>query len=425
MGTVPEERGARRLRRQAAAGLAVLGAVMLGVVAFVTPWRALPAAAPDVAADPARDFTTAQIARSQAFDAATSLPSYLSLGLGLLVAGLLVATPFGAWVLRGLRGPWWVRVLLGVLLLTVIEEAVRWPLGIWFETVLRDYGLSTQEWGPWAMDRLKSVAINTGLLAIMVLAVVALARKVRRWWIPAAVGAFALTVGASFVYPVVFEPVFNDFHAMPAGPLRTDLMAMAERDGVPVDDVLVADASRRTTSLNAYVSGFGATRRIVVYDTLLKAPQPQVELVVAHELGHARHRDVLYGTLVGALATALGAILLFLIFPLLRRRTGITSITDPRAVGVIMGLMTLGTFLSGPVQNVISRHIEARADAHALDLTKDPATFVAMQKRLATANISDLSPDAMEYVLYVSHPTTPQRIAMARSWAELNGVPVP
>ncbi len=238
-------------------------------------------------------------------------------------------------------------------------------------------------------------------------------------------GAFALTVGASFVYPVVFEPVFNDFHAMPAGPLRTNLMAMADRDGVPVEDVLVADASRRTTALNAYVSGFGATRRIVVYDTLLKAPQPEVELVVAHELGHAKNRDVLYGTLVGAMAAALGAILLFLGFPLLRRRTGIASITDPRAVGVIIGLMTLATFLSGPLQNLLSRAIEARADVHALDLTRDPVTFVAMQKRLASTNISDLSPDAVEYVLYASHPTTPQRIALARSWAALNGVPGP
>jgi STE24 endopeptidase len=74
---------------------------------------------------------------------------------------------------------------------------------------------------------------------------------------------------------------------------------------------------------------------------------------------------------------------------------------------------------------VLSRAIEARADVHALDLTRDPITFAAMQKRLASTNISDLSPDAVEYVLYASHPTTPQRIALARSWAALNGVPGP
>ncbi|MFD2353519.1 M48 family metalloprotease [Nonomuraea ferruginea] len=144
--------------------------------------------------------------------------------------------------------------------------------------------------------------------------------------------------------------------------------------------MLVADASRRTTALNAYVSGFGATRRIVVYDNLLKAPQPEVELVVAHELGHAGENDVLYGTLVGALGAALGAILLFLVFGPVRRRAGVTSIADWRAAGAILGLMTLATFLSGPAQNFVSRHIEARADAHALNLTRDPVTFAAMQK---------------------------------------------
>ncbi|WP_185844449.1 M48 family metallopeptidase [Nonomuraea sp. WAC 01424] len=418
-------RAESRSRRAAGAALALVGGVILAVAGFTTPWRVLAAPAPAVAPDPARDFSAAQIARSQAFDAATSLPGYLSLGLTVLFAGLLVLTPFSAKVLGVLRGPWWLRVVLGVVVLTAITEALRWPLGMWFETIMRDYGLSTQDWAGWTADRLKNTGVSVVLLAIMLLALVALARKVRRWWIPAAVGAFALTVGVSYVYPVVFEPLFNDFTSMPQGTLRTELLAMAERDGVPVEDVLVADASRRTTALNAYVSGFGATRRIVVYDTLLKAPESEVELVVAHELGHAKHADVLDGTLLGGLLAGFGAIGLFLLVGPLRRRTGIASVADPRAVGVLMGVMTLASLVSDPAQNLITRHVEARADVHALDLTRDPATFVAMQKRLAITNISDLSPDAVEYVLYASHPSSPERIAMARSWARLNGVPEP
>ncbi|MFC4119405.1 M48 family metallopeptidase [Nonomuraea zeae] len=410
-----------RLRRQAAVALVLLGLVTLVVAAFSTPWGVLTGGPPD----PARDFTAQQIARAQAFDAATTLPGYLSLALTIIVAGVLVATPIGALILGRLRGPWWLRVLVGVVVITALTEVIRWPLGMWVETLLRDYGLSLQDWASWTTDRLKNMAVEVFLLALMLLALVALARKVRRWWIPAAIGAFALTVVASFVYPVVFEPLFNDFTSMQQGPLRTNLLAMAERDRVPVEDVLVADASRRTTALNAYVSGFGATRRIVVYDTLLKAPQPEVELVVAHELGHAKYNDVLSGTLIGGLGSAVGAILLYLLIGPVGRRAGFTSITDPRAVGAVLGLMTLGGLILGPLQNVVSRHIEARADVHALDLTKDPATFIAMQKRLAVTNISDLSADAVEYVLYASHPSSPQRIAMARAWAELNGVPVP
>ncbi|WP_329092817.1 MULTISPECIES: M48 family metallopeptidase [unclassified Streptosporangium] len=413
--------------RPAGGALAGLGVATLAVVAFTTPWRTLAEGAPAVAPDPARDFTPEQIARAETFDALVSLPGYLSLGLTLVVAGVLVATPLGARLAGRLPGPWWLRALLGVLVLSVAVAMLRWPLGMWSESYLRDFGLSTQAWPAWAADRAKSTGIGAALTAIMVVAVIALARRFRRWWIPAAAGAFVLTVAASFAYPVLVEPVFNDFRPLEAGRLRDDLLAMAARDGVPVENVLVADASRRTTALNAYVSGFGATRRIVVYDTLLRAPADEVELVVAHELGHAKADDVLWGTLVGGLGAAFGACLLYVVTsaPGVRRRAGVTSLGDPAAVGLVMGLLSLATVLSGPAQNLVSRHIEARADVHALDLTRDPATFVAMQKRLAVTNISDLSPDFIEYVLYASHPTAPQRIAMARSWARLNGLPEP
>ncbi|MFC7382920.1 M48 family metallopeptidase [Sphaerisporangium rhizosphaerae] len=414
--------------RAAGGALVGLGVALAAVVAVSTPWRPLPGSAPAVAPDPARDFTAAQIARADAFDAAVNVPVYLSLAVTLAVAGVLVLTPVGAWLVGRLPGPWWARALLGVVALSAVSLAIKWPLGMWYETRLRAYGLSTQQWPAWSADRLKSFAVQTVIIAIMVLAVVWLARRApRRWWAPAAAGAFLLTVAASFVYPLVVEPLFNDFTPLPAGRLRDDLVAMARRDGVPVQDVLVADASRRTTALNAYVSGFGATRRIVVYDTLLRAPAGEVRLVVAHELGHAKRGDVLYGTMVGALGAAAGACLLYLVvsLPALRRRTGVASVADPRAVGVLLGLMSLATVLSGPAENLVSRRIEARADVHALDLTRDAATFAAMQKRLALTNISDLTPSGFDYLMYASHPTAPQRLALARSWARLNGLPEP
>ncbi|GIH23039.1 hypothetical protein Aph01nite_13490 [Acrocarpospora phusangensis] len=411
--------------RGAAIALAGLGVLFIAVVAVTTPWREA-VGAPAAEPDPARDFSAREIARAQAFDTATSTPAYLSLGVTLLVAGVLVATPLGAGLLARLRGPWWARTLLGVLAVYAVSLVLRWPLGMWQETVFREYGLSTQTWATWTGDRLKNFALQVALSAIMILVIVALARKwPARWWIPASAGAFVLTVGLSFAYPVLVEPVFNDFRPLQAGQLRNDLLAMAERDGVPVEDVLVADASRRTTALNAYVSGFGATRRIVVYDNLLKEPPKETELIVAHELGHAKNDDVLHGTLVGALGAAAGTCLLFLAAQVLRRRAGVPALGDPRAAGLLVGLVSLGTLLSSPAQNLVSRQIEARADLHALELTRDPATFTAMQRRLATRNISDLSPDTFEYVLYVSHPTAPQRIAMARSWAVANSVAEP
>jgi len=127
----------------------------------------------------------------------------------------------------------------------------------------------------------------------------------KTWWAWAAGGAAVLVVLLSFVLPVVFEPIFNKFTPMPDGPLRSDLVAMAARDGVPVKDVLVADASRRTRAVNAYVSGFGPTRRIVVYDTLLEQATPAEgrERRGATSWGHAKDNDVVTGTLLGALTS--------------------------------------------------------------------------------------------------------------------------
>jgi STE24 endopeptidase len=226
---------------------------------------------------------------------------------------------------------------------------------------------------------------------------------------------------------VLLEPVFNKFTSMPAGPLRDSLLQYAKDDGVPVRDVLVADASRRTTALNAYVSGFGGTRRIVVYDTLLASSPPrEVELVVAHELGHAKRQDVLVGTAVGALALAATMPLLWLMFSSrLVRRVGATDAGDPRSVALLIFLIAVLTAIAGPAGSLVSRRIETRADVHALDLSKDPQTFVESERRLALSNLSDLEPNPIVYGLFFTHPSSPERIALARTWARLNGVPEP
>jgi STE24 endopeptidase len=303
------------------------------------------------------------------------------------------------------------------------------PLDAWAESVRRRYGLSTQTWGTWLVDVAKSYGVALVITLVVLFGVFALIRWSPQWWWAwgAAAGAL-LVVVVSFAYPVVVEPVFNKFTPLQEGPLRTSLLDMAERDGVPARDVLVADASRRTTALNAYVSGFGATRRIVVYDTLIKKASPdEVRLVVAHELGHAKRGDVLLGTLLGALgaATLVCVLALALRSEGLLRRAGVSSAGDPRALALLLAIVAVIAAVSGPVQVLVSRRIETRADVHALDLTRDPQTFVEMQRRLSVTNLSDLDPPPLVFGLFATHPTGPQRIALARDWARLQGVPAP
>ncbi len=407
--------------------LLTLGALVVALVvvaALRIPWAAPPAPRSDQLAA-LRDLPADAVARGRAFHAALRPGSYGALLLGVVIALILGLTPVGARIVetvgRPFGGNWMAQAVLGGFVIVLIGELVTLPLAAWRETVLRRYDLSTQTWSAWTVDLLKGYAVAAVIGAVTLLGFFGLARLAPRWWWAwVAAGAAALTVLFSFVFPVLVEPIFNRFTPMPSGPLRENLIAMAARDGVPVKDVLVADASRRTNALNAYVSGLGPTRRIVVYDTLLReAPPGEVEAVVAHELGHAKDRDVLTGTLIGALAAAAAVCAVYLIgsWTGLLRRAGIDSITDPRAVALLLALATVVGLAAAPLQSFVSRRIEARADAHALALTEDPATVERMEQRLATTNLADVDPPRLEYVMFASHPSVVERIAAARAYA--------
>src|SRR3954471_11305110 len=174
----------------------------------------------------------------------------------------------------------------------------------------KDVGLVTQDWVGWVGDVVKSEAISAVFAgAGGALLVVAMRRAGRRWWVPGAV--LVVAFGAVTVYrgPVVLDPLFNKFTPLPQGELRRDVLDLADRAGVDVGQVYEMDASRRTTAANAYVTGIGRTKRVVIYDNLLKKFTPEeTRLVVAHELGHVHYRDVPHGLLYLAIVAPFGMV---------------------------------------------------------------------------------------------------------------------
>jgi STE24 endopeptidase len=384
------------------------------------------------AADPLEAFTEEEVRACVAYAKPRQRWGLAAYGVDLAVLAVLALTGPGRAVVRaaaGLAGGW---VPARVALATVAVLAVRAGAGLPFS--LRAYrqdaraGLATQRLGGFLGDWSKSRAVGLVLTVLPLTALVLGARwRPAGWPLVAAAAAVVLVLALAVGGPVLIEPLFNRFRPLDPGPLRTRLLELAETMRVPVSDVLVADASRRTTKVNAYVSGLGRTRRVVVYDTLLAAAGPgspggtdEVTLVAAHELAHVRHRDVLWGT-VGAAALAavavLAAVALFDLEPV-QQALGVTGLGDPLAASGLLLLAALGGLVAAPVASAISRWAEARADWVALEVTRDPATAVAVERRLALENRADLRPNRLLMLLFASHPTTMARIAQAWLWAE-------
>jgi STE24 endopeptidase len=407
-------------RRWALATFLVATAAFVAVAAWRIPWHPVPGGTPPPAAADTV-FTAAQIARANAYTDPARHLAWASLAVSLVVTLVLGFTPLGARLVARLRGWWWVRVLLAVLMLALIGRIVTLPFAIIGHHRSLEFGLTDEPWGPWAVDQVKGLLLSVVVSGLLLLVLIGCARTWSRAW-PAVAGVVlgGLVMLGSFVYPVLVEPAFNHFTPLPDSPLRSQILQLAAEEHVRLDDVLVADASRRTTTLNAYVSGYGSTRRVVLYDTVVRdLPRDQILSIVAHELGHARHDDVLTGSILAALGTTLGIGLLALVLPLVRRRPG--ALRDPTVVPLVAALVAIGTLLSSPVNNGLSRLIETRADVDSLQTTRDPAAFVAMQRQLALHSLSD-QPPAWSQFWFGSHPTTLQRIAIAEQLGQRMGI---
>jgi Zn-dependent protease with chaperone function len=224
-----------------------------------------------------------------------------------------------------------------------------------------------------------------------------------------------------YLIPVVIDPLFNRFEPLPAGKLRSDVLSLAQRAGVDVGQVYRVDASGRTTAANAYVNGLGGTKRVVLYDTLIdRFPEDQVRSVVAHELGHQKHRDLVRGLAWLAIVAPAGTWLAQQLAERIGRREGLAdhgTKPGPAALPAIALSVALVSFGLGVASNVLSRRVEANADSFALRLTRDPAAFIALERRLAVTNFADPSPPGFYQALFGTHPTTAQRIGIGEAWA--------
>jgi STE24 endopeptidase len=275
-------------------------------------------------------------------------------------------------------------------------------------------GLITQSWRGWALDVVKSTGIEATLAAgAGAAALAAIRRYPRDWWLPAAAGSVAVGALLGALAPVVLDPMFNDFTPLPDGELRSDVLELAKASGVEVGEVYEVDASRRTTGANAYVTGLGPTKRVVLFDTLIERfTRDEIRVIVAHELSHVRHRDVLRGVAYAALVAPAAAL------AVQRLSWALSPQRDAPAALPALGLAAaLVAAPVGLIGNRLSRALERRADTYSLKLSDAPEAFVSFERAIALQNVADLRPPRWVSAVLATHPPTLERIGAALAYA--------
>jgi STE24 endopeptidase len=281
-----------------------------------------------------------------------------------------------------------------------------------------DVGLSTQSLSSWGWDAARSAGITAVITGGGTALLIALVRRFPRgWWAPGAAAVTGFAVLFTWVAPVVLAPVFNDFEALPQDSrAREDVLALGRQADVEIGEVYRIDASRRVTSLNAYVDGIGATKRVVLYDNLLDdAERPELNSVVAHELAHVAHDDIPRGLAFVAIVAPFGLLFVREVGVAVARRGGADP-GSPAAVPAYLLAIAVASFAINVPGNQLSREVEESADRFALELTDDPRALIELQRRLAESNLADPDPPGLVTTLFGTHPPTVDRIGAALAY---------
>jgi len=298
--------------------------------------------------------------------------------------------------------------------IALAAAVVALPLGVFAAERARDAGLLTQPPLAWLGDRAREAAIAVALAALAGTLAIALIRRLGRWWwLGGSTLVVLYAVFIAWLAPIVIAPLFNEFEPLPDGEARTEIISLADRAGVEADEILVVDAGRRSTAINAYVTGLGPSKRIVVYDNALDGlRRDALRSVLAHELAHVEARDVPRGVLWVALVAPLGMLFVQGAGARLAQARGV----EPGSPAAIPGLalcLALAVLMLGVPAAHLSRQVEARADRFALELSGEPRALIELQRDLARTNLSDPDPPALWHFLFATHPSTVERIGTA------------
>jgi STE24 endopeptidase len=355
--------------------------------------------------------------------------------LGLLFGGLFLLSGAGRRLAR-LTLPRRGSKPLGRGLFTAALVSASWLAGLPLAylsgyIVEHRFGLSRQSRAAWLSDQLKGQVIGLAFAVPVVEGLYWVIGRFKRWWLVATLITLPLTTLIAQLFPVLIAPRFNRYTPLEDEALATRLRQLAARSGVEVAGVMTMDMSRRTSKANAFFTGLGPTRRIVLADTLVERfEHDEIEVIVAHEIAHQANRDIWRFIALGALFTlATSFVTDRVVRALLRRHgrllVGARNIADIRSLPALGFSLSVASLLLTPLQLAYSRDLERRADAFALALTRSPDAFSSAMLKLAETNLADPTPSRLRVLLLYSHPSIAERIARAAASRPIDHKPAP
>ena len=324
--------------------------------------------------------------------------------------------------LNAVTGSYWATLWVYLVVFVIILQIVALPIGFYSGfTVDHRFKLSTQTIQGWVLDELKGLGVGLAFVLLAGSVLYYLIENVTFWWVAAAVIFAGFSILVSIILPFVLLPIFYKVTPLSDLQLKDDLLRMSGSKGVNnVDRVLVADESRRSIRANAFFSGVGGSRSIVLFDTLLNNfTRREIVTVVAHELGHYVNKDIWKEALTSGLLIIPQFFVADAVLRLAVNSSALIRLSDPAGVPLIFAVLIGVGFVLQPVSNAISRAVERKADEFALSAANDPDAQASAERRLADLSLSVDKPSRIVELLFYTHPPSSKRIKLAEEWKKL------
>jgi len=319
-----------------------------------------------------------------------------------------------------------IQVFFYVLMLLVISKILAVGVDYYGFRLEHRYHLSNQKLRSWIWDELKGWLLGLVLGTLLVeLLYFTIRQSPQHWWIVAWFAFMALLVLFAQIAPIVFLPLFYKFEPLENDNLKDRLIRLSERAGTRVRGVYEWKLSEKSKKANAALTGLGATRRIILADTLLQNySDDEIEAVLAHELGHHVHKHILKSIAVQAGITLLGFWAANTVLHYAMERSHLfETMSDFANLPLLVLVSTVLSFLLMPILNSYSRFNERQADRYCFQSITTVAPFISSMNKLAEQNLAERAPGKWVEWFFHSHPTIAKRVAAAEDWARTKSYP--